>query len=367
MSRRASEAPRTGPDTVDVLQVITSTDRRGAEVFATDLERALTDRGRSVRTVALVRGRQEGGLDVPTLGTSRLGIATLRALRAEARHAGLVVAHGSTTLPACALATTGTRTPFVYRNVGDPAHWGTTPARRLRSVAFLRRTSAVVALTAATAGELNARYRVSPEKIRVIPKGVPTERFTPATAEARRRARAHFELLAEAPVALYLGALSPEKNVRLAIEAVASIPGLHLLVVGDGPERSAAEAEASRVAPDRVHVAGPTDQPELALAAADVVVLTSHTEGLPGALIEAGLCGLPVVTTDVGFVREIVADTMTGYVVPPGDRAGFADALERALRAPSALGSAARRRCLERFSIDRVADAWDDLISAMLQ
>jgi glycosyltransferase involved in cell wall biosynthesis len=348
---------------IDVLQVITSTDRRGAEVFATDLERALTARGRVVRTVALARGRQERGLEVPPLGARRLGLRTLGALRAEARGARLVIAHGSTTLPACALAT---RAPFVYRNIGDPAHWADTRARRLRTATLLSRARAVVALTRTTAGELTARYRVASRKIRVIPTGVPVERFSPADGEARRRARAQFSLPADVPVALYLGALSPEKNVGLALEAVSLVPDLHLLVVGDGPERQELQTRLSRLAPERVHLAGPTEHPESPLAAADVVVLPSRTEGLPAVLIEAGLCGLPVVTTDVGFVREIVVDSSTGFVVPSGDTDAFAAALASSLQQRATLGRAARTRCLDRFSLEHVASAWNELVASLV-
>jgi glycosyltransferase involved in cell wall biosynthesis len=281
MTGRQPSNGRSGT-TLDVLQVITNTDRRGAQVFATDLDRALTALGRVVRTVALVNDRPVDALDVPSLGSRRLGPATIRALRAETRQARVVVAHGSTTLPACALATIGTRTPFVYRNIGDPAHWGTTRARRIRSALFLRQAHVVVALTLATATEITNRYRVDAAKITVIPKAVSAERFAPSSAETRKRARRHFELPDAVPVALCLGALSPEKNVTLAIEAVAELPDVHLLVVGDGSERASIEADAARLAPGRVHVAGSTDRPEVALAAADVVVVSSWTEGLPG-------------------------------------------------------------------------------------
>src|SRR4249919_2766244 len=96
--RRGPERHRTsarGPGAMTasvVLQVISSTDRRGAEIFGVDLGDALHRRGRSVRTMALAPGRT-AGLEVPTLGPSRFAPRTLRALRSAA--ATLVVAHGS--------------------------------------------------------------------------------------------------------------------------------------------------------------------------------------------------------------------------------------------------------------------------------
>src|SRR5262249_1048001 len=153
-----------------VLQVITSTDRRGAEVFGVELGRALEQRGRRVHTVALARGVQEDQLDVPALGPNARAYATLRALRRTARDAGIVVAHGSKTLPACAIATLGLRVPFVYRNIGDPTHWGSTRGRRTRSAFFLMQARAVVALSTDSAAELSDRYHVDRGKIVVIPR-----------------------------------------------------------------------------------------------------------------------------------------------------------------------------------------------------
>ncbi len=277
----------------------------------------------------------------------------------------MAIAHGSTTLPTCALALAGTGTPFVYRNIGDPAHWAGSVARRVRTRVLLGRARAVVALTSRSAEELAARYRVPRDRIHVIPRGVPASRFPPVNPAMRSDARRRFGLEGDGPLALYLGSLTSEKNVGLAIEAVASLPSLQLLIAGDGSERAALEAEASRLAPGRVRFAGTVTDPHQALAAADVVVLPSRTEGLPGALIEAGLAGLPVVATDVGFVREIVVDGETGRLVPVGDPPAFAQAITGALREAETLGRAARARCLARYELEVVADTWDALLATI--
>ncbi|MFI5048152.1 MAG: hypothetical protein ACHQIG_13885, partial [Acidimicrobiia bacterium] len=128
-----------------VLQVVTDTDRRGAQVFATDLHAALARQGRDVRTVALAPGKV-GGLVLPVLGERRRSVATLRALRHEVASAAVVVGHGSTTLPLGAIATVGTGTPFVYRQISDSVFWAPSGLRRLRVQAAMRRCAALVAL-----------------------------------------------------------------------------------------------------------------------------------------------------------------------------------------------------------------------------
>lgn len=343
-----------------VLHVISSTDRRGAETFAVDLSERLSERGRDSRVVALAPGGA-GGLDVPTLASSRFG--GLRALRALATDSAVVVGHGSSTLPACAIGLLGTRVPFVYRSIGSPQDWSSSPARRLRVTLFLRRAQRVVAIWPGAAAAWEADYRVPAAKLTVIPNGRPAARFPFVDGATRARARAALGVDPDAEVALFLGALSVEKDPAAAVDAIVACPGVTGLFVGDGPERErTARAVAERL-PGRGIVTGATDDPSAALAAADVVVLSSRTEGLPAVAIEAGLSGLAVVATDVGGTGEIVVDGETGVLVPPGDVDALAQGLRRALADRRRLGAAARRRCLERFELDVVTEQWERLLA----
>jgi glycosyltransferase involved in cell wall biosynthesis len=345
-----------------VLQVIRSTARRGAEVFAVDLAAALETRARDVQTVALTEGSGSDRLAVPTLGTNSLGLSTLRALRRRIKDAPLVISHGSRTLPACALAVSGTGHRFVYRSIGDVVSYAATPARRARVTLALRRTSAVVALWPEAARRLAARHRVPAANIHIIPNGVPAARFPAVDTARRSAARSRFGLAAGEPFALYLGSLNADKNVAGAIEALVAVPDLSLVVAGTGPERARLEALARDVLPGRVHFVGAVRDPADVLAVADLLVLPSLTEGMPAVLIEAGLSGLPVVATDVGAVREVVVPGETGMVVPPRDPGALSKAVREVLASPAGLGLRAREHCLARFEIGVVARAWDDLL-----
>ena len=195
----------------------------------------------------------------------------------------------------------------------------------------------------------------------VIPNGREVSAFPFVDADERLRARERLDIPPECEVFLSLGALSPEKRVDLAVQAMAHLPGL-LLVAGDGDERPALEALAANVADGRVRFLGQVADAPALLAAGDVLLLTSDSEGLPGVLIEAGLTGLPVVATDVGYVRDIVEDGVTGFVVMPGDVTGVARAGAAALAGREVLGAAARERCLKHFDMAKVADLWEALL-----
>jgi glycosyltransferase involved in cell wall biosynthesis len=148
----------------------------------------------------------------------------------------------------------------------------------------------------------------------------------------------------------------------VAIDAMASLADVQLVVAGRGPLADRCAERARQVAPGRVHLLGAVAEPARVLAAADVLVLPSVTEGIPAVAIEAALAGLPVVASRVGGIPEVVVDGETGVLVDDLTPFLLARAVERAQRDATDLGSAGRARALESFTIDVVADAWSALL-----
>jgi glycosyltransferase involved in cell wall biosynthesis len=350
-------------EVVRILQVITDTDRRGAQVFATDLGAGLERRGHDVMTVALGPGRHKAGLDHEVLGPRRRSFGGMRRLRELMACHDVAVAHGSTTLPVCAVAGLGVPTPWVYRQISESLFWASNPGRRVRVAAGLSRASMVVTLADSQGAVLAEHFGVPRHRLRVVPNGVPSERFVATDAHGQRLARTALDIDPEAAVVAYVGALVPEKGVDLAIEATAALPGVHLVVAGDGEQRRALEQMAARSAPERVHFVGVIPEVVTAYHAADVVVLPSRGgDSMPATLIEAGMCGRPTVATDVGAIAEVIESGITGEIVPTGDARRLARATQRLLAdraALAAMGGAARARCLARFDIDVVACQWE--------
>lgn len=340
-----------------VLHVVASTDRRGAETAAVSLSKVLGG-----EVVALAPGFS-GSLEVPVLGPSRFSPLGHASLRQRARRAGVVVAHGSSTLPAVAISTAGTGVPWVYRSIGDPLAWCTTRARRARVRLAVLPAQAVVALWRGAAATWHERLGVPAEKVFVIPNCADPERFHPPTGAERIAAREALKLPADASVAMYMGALSAEKRVDVAIRAVAGIAGLTLAIIGEGPERPQLEALAVAVGDGRVHFRGATGRPEAALAAADVVVVSSDTEGMPAVAIEAGMAGVPVAGTRVGAVPEIVLDGRSGVLVAPGDPVRLGTAITTCLERRAEMGAAARGHCSKRFDVTLVAERWREILT----
>jgi glycosyltransferase involved in cell wall biosynthesis len=285
-------------------------------------------------------------------------------LRRSAEGKDVVVAHGSNTLLACGTSLLATGVPFVYLSIGDPRYWAGTWSRRLRVGWLIRRASTVVAISPTARDVLAGHYGLDNQHVLVVPNGRSPQQFAPADHARRVAARQALGLPVDRDLVVVVGALSPEKRVDVALAAVAQLPDVVLAVAGDGSERSRLEAVARRLAPGRVHFLGSTEGSQDVLAAADVLVLASESEGLPGILIEAGLSGLPVVATDVGWVRDVVRPGVTGLLVPPGRPDELASALHQALERRDEFGKGGREHCAAEFDMAVVTEKWHRLLAA---
>jgi glycosyltransferase involved in cell wall biosynthesis len=168
-----------------------------------------------------------------------------------------------------------------------------------------------------------------------------------------------------------VGRLQAPKDPLTLVRALAALGHAHeTVIVGDGPDRSAVEAEVRRLGLDSVvRLAGVRNDVAELLAAADLFVLSSRSEGLPLSILEAMAAGLPVVASSVGGVPELVVDGETGLLVPPGDPRSLARAIERLLADAALrgrLGAAGRARVVEHFDLASAQRAHLDLYRSLL-
>ncbi|MDH3645263.1 MAG: glycosyltransferase family 4 protein [Gammaproteobacteria bacterium] len=154
---------------------------------------------------------------------------------------------------------------------------------------------------------------VDGSKITVLRNGVDFDLFSPVP-ETQARAQTGME----ANTLLSVGLLIERKGHHLIIEALSELPGVRLVIVGDGPQRGALEALASRLeVAERVHFAGriPQDQLPAYYSAANALILASSREGMANVLLESLACGTPVVATPLWGTPEVVADPAAGVLM----------------------------------------------------
>jgi glycosyltransferase involved in cell wall biosynthesis len=357
---------------VALVHVVASDQRRGAEVFASDLVRALSEHGLDQHVAFLRRAETEARVpyDAPStwLGsdpadTSPFDVRALRSLRSLIRdlRPQLVQAHGGETLKYAIPATLGKELPVIYRRIGSVHPRMLHGVRRAAYSTLLRRAKLVVTVAEALRRETAAVFGVPPSQIVTIPNAVDPDRLKPALS--RSEARAALGIPLSARVMLSLGAFTWEKDplghLDVAFQVLAEVPGTVYLVAGDGPLRPAVQRAVSRHdMPGRVRLLGSRSDVASLLAASDVLLLASSTEGMPGVLIEAGMCGIPAAAYAVGGVPETVEHGRTGYLAPPGDAAALvarAAELLRQDRRRLAMGREARDRFRARYDIRSVA------------
>jgi len=311
------------------------------------LAQGLEQRGHAVD---LVLSRAEGPLlcEVPDsvrlvdLGAGRVlrslpGL--VRYLRRERPVALISALHYVNLVALCAsrLAHTPTRVVVTERNTlseatrNQPRLWGQVLTRLI--ACLYPGADAIVSVSHGVADDLARETGLRRDRIRVIYNPI----ITPDLVEKSRVPLAHpwFDE-GEPPVVLAVGRLRPQKDFGTLLESFARVRRsrpARLLILGEGSERPRLEALRAKLSLEAdVELPGFVSNPHPYMVRAGVFVLSSRWEGLPGVLIEARSCGVPVVATDCpSGPREILRDGRDGQLVPVGDVDAMAQAIEAAL------------------------------------
>jgi glycosyltransferase involved in cell wall biosynthesis len=370
---------------IRVLHLVDSDLRRGAETFAAELATALSE-GQTENVLCIVHpsggGLSHDGLRTVTLGATDhkgwrlVDLAAIRRLHrvlAEFKP-DVLLAHGSTTAKYGAVARSMRRGAVsIYKNIGTVSFWSGSPLKARFSRMLLKRFDRVVSLSQITREDFIRVHRLSEHQVVVIPNGLDIAPFSldSGVREERRR-----ELgLGEGDLALItVGSLTFEKDQARLLSLVKDIrsEGLpcHLLIAGEGPLRAELEIMADQLGISRyVRLLGLRKDVPALLAASDLFVLPSKTEGMPRVLIEAGLAGLASVSHDVGAVADVVENGVSGAVVPAGDYEAFKAETLALLRDPlrrKAMGEAARRHNMRVYDIKKVAQKYQELMISLL-
>ena len=278
----------------------------------------------------------------------------LREFRPHIVHAHLVAASVATVVAARAAGQP--RVMATFHNITDWEEKRSHPVRVLGR-ALLHDCAALVAVSDAVRAAIRRVSRDLGERATVIYNGADLEPF----AEVRRGYAVARARLGYDPRAFVVGGvarLDPRKGMDLLLEAAAltldRLPGLQILIVGDGPERGRLETLARVLGLEaRVRLVGEQRDVRPYLAALDLFAAPSRTEGMGLAIVEALAAGVPVAAARVGGIPEVLQDGAAGWLVDGGDPRAWADAIARAAALPherQRLSAAGPARA-ERFSI----------------
>jgi glycosyltransferase involved in cell wall biosynthesis len=256
--------------------------------------------------------------------------------------------------------------------------WGKRSSFSMSDRLVLGAYDGIVALAKAHADYLVRREGIDERRIRIIPNGVDTERFRPAASDAEREgARSALSIPAGRFVVAVVAALRPEKNHGLLLDAAARIAAARgdflFLIVGEGPEEEHLRRRANAGSlGNSVRFLGRREDIPAILSAADASVLCSHpvVETFPLAVLEAMSCGVPVVASDVGAVREMIADGEEGRVIGAGDVEALAETLLALADAPEErkrMGGRARERVVRDFAVGGMVRRYAEMFREALE
>lgn len=236
---------------------------------------------------------------------------------------------------------------------------------------LLRRPAHVCAVAESVAEIVRRAGRRGP--ISIVPNAIEAAAVPPSLDE-RCELRRSFGLEPNDFVLACVGRLSREKGVDVLLSAarqfVAETPETRILIAGDGPEAHVLKREGSQPAlAGHIKFLGRLTRPQVLMAAADLVVLPSRSEGLPNVVLESYEVGTPVLATNVGAVGQIILDQKTGWVIQSDSVSALLTGLRRAAQARTELpryGIAGRQWVVDRFSIARRMAALDAVYASLL-
>jgi glycosyltransferase involved in cell wall biosynthesis len=237
----------------------------------------------------------------------------------------------------------------------------------------MRRADRAVAVGRAVQNALVHNEGIPAKRTEVVYNGVDLERFLGTTPATRRAVRAEMALEDEDFLVIQVARLDYLKDHATALDALHRLvekePRTRLVLVGEGPERASIEREIQgRCLERHVLLLGVRHDIERLLAGADAFLLSSISEGIPVTLIEAMAVGLPVVSTDVGGVAEVVVDGRTGLLAAARSGEQLAAALFRLAQSPQLrqeLGARGVKRARQLFSARTMHDAYAGIYRQM--
>lgn len=374
-----------------LLIVIDSLGRGGAEQALVNLLPALKEHGCDCEVAALwppydvAVELEESGIVVHRLNVSHRwnAVQAVRRLCRLARRLRSDVLHGHVFFASIYTALTRLFLPGVHRVVTfhgidydfQPAVKPWHRARKhLHGWLMRRGIDRYTAVSSVVAQHFEKHLSLS--HITVIHNALAVQSLQPASHISRDEILRSYGIAPDKFVIAMPARLMPEKGHTYYLQALDLLRDRnmcpHTVMLGDGPCRAAIICEITERRLDSqvtLLSALPHAQAMAILGIADLYVLASTHEGLPLAIGEAMALERPVVVTDVGGVRDIVADRISGYIVPPCDPSGLADAISQLIHDAdlrARLGLQGRLQVIEKFSVEKIAKEWERFYSGVL-
>ncbi|SIS65728.1 glycosyltransferase family 4 protein [Belliella pelovolcani] len=364
-----------------ILQLVTSRKVRGAEVSAKSLSEELVKRGHHIWFVGLYHHEQQldvqNAINMDLNGTKRFFdlslLFRLRNLILEIRP-DIVQANGSDTFKYASLAMLGIHQPkLIYRNISFISYW-------LNNRIFLtsvykmlaKKVDIFVSVGEEAATDLALTLHLPNSKSKIIKRGI--NAITKDRPESKKTITSRYGISDKDFILAQVGNLSKEKNIVLTLNALAllnnHLTNFKLLIVGEGEEGNYLRKLVDDFKLiDKVIFCGYQDDISTYFAAADILILSSLVEGIPGVVIEAALQATPTIAVKIPATQEVIEDRNTGLLIERHDPDLFANGILELLKNPESiksLGNQAQQYAKKHHSLEQTATEFEQIYEQLL-
>ncbi|ERM80622.1 hypothetical protein P872_12675 [Rhodonellum psychrophilum GCM71 = DSM 17998] len=354
-----------------IIQLITRKQRRGAEIFACQLGSALKAKGHEVQVLSLF----DGSGDLPFDGEVKRIHAdpkkrfydwkSWKKLAEFVRdfQPDIIQANASETLKFAVLSQLifGWKVPIVYRNANQISGFLRNGFQKTWNRLLLERVAGIASVSEASASDVLQTFQLKSKPIRVIPIGIDSLEI-----DQKRGEEANLKL--PETFLIQIGGWVPEKDplgmIGVFERLAADLPDLHLVFMGSGSlEKEMRQRIQKSDFLERIHLNPNQANIFPILSKARALVMPSKIEGLPGVILEAMYCGVPVIAYDVGGIGEVLQTRKTGFLVPKNDTSAFGQAIHGVLNHdhPSLTQILQNAKILveEQYTIQKVTDRFE--------
>lgn len=365
-----------------VLQLVTKRQYRGAEVFAANLSKELISSDIEIVFAGLYAAPDnaltvEGAENIDLNGSkSFFSFSLLKQLKklVEKEKPDIVQANGSDTLKyAVALKATFPFLPVVYRNISIISSWiGSSFLKKRFYKTLFSKVDHVTSVGRESIADFINTLSYPANKTSVIRRGIPILPID--KMQSCRELRRRFNLSSTDKVVMHVGNFSPEKNHVFLLDVFEGIkqqaPDVKLVLVGEGALFSSMQQQVvSRKLDDTIFFAGFHPNVQELLAGADLFVLCSKVEGVPGVVLEAAAQHVPSLAVNVGGIGEVVEDNQTGILLPGHNKEAFAQSILTLLSDEGllqAMGEKAHQMVCEEFDSGKNKNTFISLYQSLL-
>lgn len=367
-----------------IIQLVTSRKFRGAEISSKLLSEKLISYGHQVWFVGLYTDDHSNilsvkdGVNMDLVKRKKKGIDfnllfELKKLFTKVKP-DIIQANGSDTFKYAVFGLFGNNEPkLVYRNISIMSNW---VKKRLLIQSFYKllakRVDCFVSVGEMAGTDLQGLLGLPSDKLSVIKRGIIAESID--KTEARLVLEEKYSIQPSDFLLIQLGSLSKEKNIDFSLALVQKLKdkekAIKLLIVGDGPEKEKLQKEAKKLKIDQeVIFTGNVKNPQNYLAGADLLLMTSHIEGVPGVVIEAAFHKVPAIGVNVGGVKEVIIHEETGVLIDSHSINSFEEAIYSLINNKDRIlefGENANKFAKQNHDIDRNSRKFENLYFKLL-